>query len=79
MNTDAHVYHETGPAVINAPIERFLIENMLQEAYDLVTRASQWPDEGKLEIETRLSNATRQCCHIFKAMEGVTIMFVAWS
>lgn len=39
----------------------------LEQALNLVIRALQRQDKDKLELETRVSMATRQCRHIFKA------------
>lgn len=41
MNTDAHVYHGTWPMAFNARIQHVLTEIVMQEAHNLVARASQ--------------------------------------
>lgn len=65
--TNAHVYFEIWPVVINALGHRFMTKNVLQEVHDVVTRSSQRPDENKPKFKTRLSKAKRQFGHMFTA------------
>lgn len=58
MSTDAHLHRETRPVIINALIQCFLIENLLQEPHDLVIRVSQQPDGDELYFETRIFKST---------------------
>lgn len=71
MSNDAHAYHGTGPVVVDDLMQSFLTENVLQDAHELVTGASQRRAEDKLELETRFSETTGQCRHISIAMEKV--------
>lgn len=72
MSTDDHVCHGTWPVVIDALFQRFLTKIVLQEAHDLVPRASLWPDEEELEFASRFSRAVRQCRLISPAKEKDT-------
>lgn len=58
MGTNAYVYHETWPVVINGLNQRFFTTNVLQEAHESATRTLQRLEKDKLGFETRISKAT---------------------
>ena len=61
----------TWPYVTNALIRRFLADDILQSAYDAVVRATQGASEDETNFVQRITDAARECCHVFQPMELV--------
>lgn len=59
------------PFVINALLRRFLSDDVLQEAYDGVSRAVQREKEDETAFATRVMDASRVCRHVFTPSELV--------
>ena len=57
--------------VTNALIRRFLADDVLQSAYDAVVRATQGASEDEIKLAQRITDAARECCHVFQPMELV--------
>ena len=55
----------TSPHVIHAMIQRYLTEDVLQEAYDSVTRARQGADEDDDAFAVRMEASARDCSGVF--------------
>ena len=55
----------TWPHVIHAVIQRYLSDDVLQEAYDRVTRARQGADEDEVAFAVRLEASVRDCSGVF--------------
>lgn len=75
LNPGALTGHEaleaTWPYVIHALIRRFLSGDVLQRAYDAVVRAVQGSNEDEIKFAQRISDAARECSHVFQPMELV--------
>ena len=63
----------TWPYVTNALTRWFLAEDILQSAYDAVVRATRGASEDEIKFAQRITNAARECCHVFQPMELVNI------
>ena len=63
---------ETWPYVTNGLIRRFLPDDILQSAYDVVVRATQGATKDEIKYAQRITNAARECCHVFQPMELVS-------
>lgn len=57
------------PHVVHALLHRFLTENVLQTAYDVVTQGTQEPNEDELSFARRIQEASRVCRHGFTPSE----------
>ncbi len=55
----------TWPYVINMLLERFLSDDVLEEAHDEVTRAVQRDREDEMDFAQRILDASRVCRHVF--------------
>ena len=55
----------TWPLVIHAMIQRYLTDDVFQEAYDSVTRARQAADEDEDAFAVRMEASTRDCSGVF--------------
>ena len=57
------------PALVNMLISTYLTDDVLQDALDQVTRASQRPGEDVESYAQRLSTATQTCAGAFSSAE----------
>lgn len=69
MSTDAHIYHQTWPAVIKVLIQRFFTKNVPQNLHIIVTQASQLPDKVNLDFVTQIFKIKRRCRHSFTVIQ----------
>lgn len=67
----ARALQGTWPSVVNALIQRFLPDDVLQEALEAVTLAGQTPQEDEDDFAERLEKAARDCQHVFTNHELV--------
>ena len=56
------------PYVTNALIRRFLAADILQSVYDAIVRATQGLSEDEVNSAQRITDAARECCHVFQPM-----------
>lgn len=63
--------HSSWPHVINELLRRFLIDDLLREAHDAVTLATQSHREDEAKLAERYSRAARLCEHAFTKDELV--------
>ena len=61
----------TWPHVVNMFLQRYLTDEVLQAAYDKVTRATQNPGEDELQFAQRVMTNARKCRHVFTPAELV--------
>ena len=61
----------TWPYVTNALIRRFLADDIPQSAYDAVVCATQGASEDEIKFAQRITDAARECSHVFQPMELV--------
>ena len=59
------------PQVINALLRRFLTDDVLQAAFDSVSRATQGEKEDEGSFAERISKSSRQCRHEFTRIDLV--------
>lgn len=59
------------PHIIDALLKRFLTDDVLQEAYNSVTRAGQREGEDEAKFAVRLSSSSRLCRHVFRKADVV--------
>ena len=59
------------PFVVHALIKRYLLDDVLQRAYEKVTDARQKPEEDESKFADRLIGAARDCCNVFEDRELV--------
>ena len=61
----------TSPYVTIALIRLFLADDIMQSTYDAVVRATQGTSQDEIKFAQCISDALRECCHVFKPMELV--------
>ena len=55
----------------NALVRCFLPDDILQTANDAVVRATQGAMEDEIKYAQRITDAARECCHVFQPMKLV--------
>ncbi len=63
----------TWSTLVNAFIEGYLIDEILEEAYDAVVRTAQRPNEGELAYSDRLRNAALACRSVFAEYQLINL------
>lgn len=79
MSFNTTFLHETRPEVLKALINRFMTENVLQEAHIWVVRAFQLIEEGKLEFETDFLRLQESVLKFLQQWRKLATTFVTWN